>query len=69
VLAKADDEIVIHRTEGAVREQVTCTASQNVSDGWTVAHLRPSEVLSVGTRVNRGVMAGARASAWRSASP
>ena len=61
-LATAGDELVIHRPDGAIREHTTYTptaASQNGQTNSTSAATRPSDVMSVGTRVSWGaVLAG-----------
>lgn len=61
-LATAGDELVIHRPDGAVREQTTYTptaASQSGQTDSTPETTRPADVISVGTRVSWGaVLAG-----------
>ena len=61
-LAKDGDEIVIHRPDGTIREQVTYTAPAAATNGTTASPssaLRPSDLTSVGSRVNWGaVIAG-----------
>lgn len=61
-LAKEGDEIVIHRPDGTIREQMTYTpsaASQSDQTNSSPAATRPSDVMSVGTRVSWGaVLAG-----------
>jgi len=61
-LATEGDELVIHRPDGAIREQTTYTPSAASSNGQgtlSPATTRPSDVMSVGTRVSWGaVLAG-----------
>ena len=61
-LATEGDELVIHRPDGAIREHTTYTppaASQSSSGTSPPAATRPSDVMSVGTRVSWGaVIAG-----------
>jgi hypothetical protein len=59
-LAKDQDNIVIHRTDGTIRERITYSGpdeSGNNAPG--VAEVKTRDVMSVGTRVNWGaVLAG-----------
>jgi len=63
-LAKEGDELVIHRPDGTIREHTTYTPSaaaeaQNGQSNGSPAALRPSQVMSVGTRISWGaVLAG-----------
>ncbi len=61
-LATEGDELVIHRTDGAIREQTTYTppaGSQGGQNDPKSGATRPSDVMSVGTRVSWGaVLAG-----------
>jgi len=52
-LAKEGDELVIHRPDGTIREQVTYSGSASTAnDTSEKRELRPSDVMSVGTRVS-----------------
>ncbi len=58
-LATEGDDLVIHRPSGAIREQTTYTppaASQNDQANTSPAATRPSDVMSVGTRVSWGAV-------------
>ena len=57
-LATEGDELVIHRPDGEVRQQTTYTpsATQSNQDSTAPAALRPSDVMSVGTRVSWGAV-------------
>jgi len=58
-LATEGDELVIHRADGAIREHTTYTpsaASQNGQASTTPAATRPSDVMSVGTRISWGAV-------------
>lgn len=61
-LAKDGDELVTHRPDGNIREQTTYTpsaASRDDQNSPSPAATRPSDVMSVGTRVSWGsVIAG-----------
>ena len=59
-LATEGDELVIHRADGAIREHTTYTPPAGPPNGQSYAKAtRPSDVMSVGTRVSWGaVLAG-----------
>ncbi len=58
-LATEGDELVVHRSDGAIREHTTYTPPGSLQDSRTdssSAATRPSDVMSVGTRVSWGAV-------------